>query len=434
MYVERLHVENLRSLERVELDLHYPGRRYAKGEARPRLRNMNLLLGVNGSGKTSILRALALGAIAPLAAKYVIPDRFVRLETSTLASSKSVRGSHQALSEEVWPPLTTKIKAKLRLDPQDVPSASNARGSVLTSELTIFRRGDEEEIRFTRPPDDTAWEPIYERDSPAFLTVGYGATRRVEFDPSGWSIRMRDSPPRKRRIESLFQEAYSLIPLHAWLTHYDNRGRATQVKRLLDKLLAPSGYRFTGELEGEDYLFEAGGLRLPLRALSDGYKAFIGWVADLLHHVSRGCPKGKKLDECGGLVLVDEIDLHLHPEWQLTVLETLAKTFPRLQFVFSSHSPLVTGSLEWPNVWHLRLDGQTGATRAERVQRPIHGLSADQLLTSELFGLTSTRAPAKRKEITRAAKGAERGDPAAARELMWQLAYGLEAPGPFEEG
>jgi hypothetical protein len=82
------------------------------------------------------------------------------------------------------------------------------------------------------------------------------------------------------------------------------------------------------ELERGEYLFQIRKIKVPFSALSDGYKAFIGWVGDLLYHVSVGCPAGKKLVDNCGVVLVDEIDLHIHPEWQPTIIPTLARSLP----------------------------------------------------------------------------------------------------------
>ena len=67
--------------------------------------------------------------------------------------------------------------------------------------------------------------------------------------------------------------------------------------------------------------------------------------------------------------MVDEIDLHLHPRWQMKVISTIARTFPRMQFIFTSHSPLVAGSLEWMNIITLKLGSRSNSTRAVR----LHG-------------------------------------------------------------
>src|SRR5947207_1914827 len=126
-----------------------------------------------------------------------------------------------------------------------------------------------------------------------------------------------------------------------------NKGRYTQVKNLINRLSGKEHYTFTGDMDGGEYLFERGGLKIPFPALSDGYRAYLGWIGDLLYHVCFTTPTGAKLVENRGIVMVDEIDLHLHPKWQMTVLPILARELPNLQFIVTSHSPLLVGSLEW---------------------------------------------------------------------------------------
>jgi hypothetical protein len=70
------------------------------------------------------------------------------------------------------------------------------------------------------------------------------------------------------------------------------------------------------------------------------------------------------------LVLVDEIDLHLHPKWQMKVIGTVARALPRIQFVFTSHSPLIAGSLEWMNIIALREEFHEHMGRVPRDDRP----------------------------------------------------------------
>ena len=169
-------------------------------------------------------------------------------------------------------------------------------------------------------------------------------------------------------MQSLFEEAFSLIPLASWLPGLkaSNPGRYKQVEHLLNALLAPGHYRFSGEqARNGDYLFHRGDMPVPFQSLSDGYRAFVGWVADLLYHVCFGCPRGRKLVESRGIVLVDEIDLHLHPKWQMQVIKTVARALPNMQFVFTSHSPLVAGSLEWMNIITLKVGNKTNRTVAK---------------------------------------------------------------------
>lgn len=120
---------------------------------------------------------------------------------------------------------------------------------------------------------------------------------------------------------------------------------------------------------------------------------------------------------------MDEVDLYLHPEWQRTVIASLANLFKNVQFIFSSHSPLVTGSLEWGNIWVMDAKGPK-----QLPNEPIHGLSADQVLLSPYFGLNTTRADRKMAALQKLNSRAIHGDTQAAGEFLRQLSTGMEAP------
>ena len=110
----------------------------------------------------------------------------------------------------------------------------------------------------------------------------------------------------------------------------------------------------------------------------------------MLFHACQACRPKEKLTDLHGVVMVDDIDLQLHPRWQMKVISTVARAFPRMQFIFTSHSPLVAGSLEWMNIITLKLNSRSNSTHATRLEESIHGLDADQVLISEFFGLKTT--------------------------------------------
>ncbi len=87
---------------------------------------------------------------------------------------------------------------------------------------------------------------------------------------------------------------------------------------------------------------------VPFNSLSDGYRNMVGMVADIAHRAARLNPHlGVKAGtDTAGVVLIDEIDLHLHPKWQRRVVLDLKKAFPRLQFIASTHSPFILQSLQ----------------------------------------------------------------------------------------
>jgi predicted ATP-binding protein involved in virulence len=87
---------------------------------------------------------------------------------------------------------------------------------------------------------------------------------------------------------------------------------------------------------------------VPFNSLSDGYRNMVGMVADIAHRAARLNPHhgADAATKTTGIVLIDEIDLHLHPKWQRRVVMDLKKAFPCLQFIASTHSPFILQSLQ----------------------------------------------------------------------------------------
>ena len=168
------------------------------------------------------------------------------------------------------------------------------------------------------------------------------------------------------------------------------------------------------------------GTNVPFEARSDGYRAFAGLITDLVCHLADCTPAKHKMADMRGLVLIDEIDLHLHPEWQREVLTRISKTFPLLQFVVTSHSPIVTGTLTHRNIYLMDVleDGSSSVGQSEE---RVHGLSADQLLTGSYFGLASTRAEAFETRLEALAKKAAKGDEVASLQFIRQLTGASDA-------
>lgn len=402
MYLRRLKLNNLRCFAKAELAFQYPGRVPGpKDPPLPRLPNVNLLLGINGTGKSTVLKGAALALISPvLADSGFRPYSLVRRTWK----GNSVAGA-----------LKTRVEAQVQL------SEHEARGAQREQSLTVelMRRGTNDSLS-RAPYGGDLFEEMYVDTSPSFLVLAYAANRWTARAQENISARLKETHLRYQRVRGLFEESSSLVPLTYWLPNYSNPGRKKQVIHKLDQLLGDF-YRFRGLFQHGEYLVEKGDTKVPMGALSDGYRAYLGWVGDMLYHVCFWARSGRKLEDTEGIVMVDEIDLHLHPEWQRTVIQTLSETFPKIQFLFTSHSPLVTGSLEWPNIHVMRENGP------EQIQEAIHGLSADQVLYSPYFELQSTRPPDVTEEVSRLESLAQGGDDRAALELMRRLAFGSEA-------
>ena len=407
MYIDHIEIENFRTFRKSKITFCHADQDFvAAGMPVPQLPNMNLLLANNGYGKTSLLKAIALAALGPAVGKSgIYPYYLIRRESGQKELQRAV------------------LKAGFRVHEQDGAPVSHIESCV-----EVSSEGDLEILEWTNG-DQTPWHLVYSSGSDAFFMVGYGATRRVS--KSNRMEQSGKSSPRAARIMGLFEDDYSLRPLNTWLPRYKEsnqlRGRYVQVVHLLNLLVGKDNWAFTGKQDKEgEYLYGKKGVEVPFPALSDGYRAFLGWLGDLLFHVCETCPSGKKLKENKGIVMVDEIDLHLHPKWQMTVLQTLAKELPNIQFIVTSHSPLVVGSLEWMNIIVMQ-PGTKQSSTTKRIEWAVHGLDADQVLLTDFFGMDSTRAPGKKRTLKELTLKARKGDNEAAKELLEQMSLGVEA-------
>jgi hypothetical protein len=407
VYVRSLQIENLRCFESATVDLQFPGREQASP---PDLPNVNLLLGNNGAGKTTVLKAIALGVLGPI------------LPSSGFVSYNLVRRSTGSSSASVFTDYT--------FHPEDQRAASRGvkfevRIATLGDRETVVLRSDAENSQAAK-----SLRGLFKDVSPAFLLVGYGSTRWAsdasQFEPPSSQRKRRAF--RYQRVAGLFEEFIELTPLNFWLPRIqaEDADRFEQVRQLLDDLL-PAECRFLGQMESDEYLFSHCGVPVPLGALSDGYRAFIGWVSDLLYNLCISTPRANRLRAARGVVLVDEIDLHLHPEWQREVVPTVARALPNLQFVLTTHSPIVAGTLRSQNIFVLEMDG-AGASTIRQLGEPIHGLNADQILVSSYFGLNTTRAPGAEDALRQLSLRAMNGDSEAALEFLKKLTSGTEQP------
>ncbi len=126
-----------------------------------------------------------------------------------------------------------------------------------------------------------------------------------------------------------------------------------------------------------------------MSALSLGYQTTLAWAADLAWRLLKRYPGSPDPLAEPAVVLIDEIDLHLHPLWQLRIIDDLSATFPGTQFVATSHSPLLVQVAETANLVLLR----KRETDVEIVNDPevIRSWRVDQILTSELFNVPRAR-------------------------------------------
>ncbi len=183
------------------------------------------------------------------------------------------------------------IRAQLRIHEHDQTRKGHAHGlrsdmleGTFTTETRIIRRDElfEEFAPGESSLPENIHQNLYSDRSHVFFIAAYGATRRVEssefFD--------RNASKRRRlryhRVSSLFEDHIALTPLSVWFDKIRGE-RQGEIVKLINQLLPPD-IRFTGKRQYGEYLFRQRRLDIPFPALSDGYRAYIGWICDLIYH------------------------------------------------------------------------------------------------------------------------------------------------------
>jgi predicted ATP-binding protein involved in virulence len=148
--------------------------------------------------------------------------------------------------------------------------------------------------------------------------------------------------------------------------------------------------------------FKEKGFELSFSQLSEGYKNIMVWVSDLIYRFQQNQPKINRLADFKGVVLLDEIELHLHPIWQRRIIGQLRTFFPNIQFVFTTHSPtIIQGAAEEAVIYRIYRNPKTGKTSSSEAyfKKDLDHLMLNTLATSPLFGLDDARISEKSENI-----------------------------------
>jgi hypothetical protein len=338
----------------------------------------SLLLGDNSAGKTSFLRCLALGMCDKVSAAALLDDY----------QGKFIYNGHKKGT----------IELELNL-------AGRKRYRIVTRVKQIKHFEDVEKEYYSLPGNGKA-RRIQAKDFPwdDLFVCGYGAGRVL-----GETREIYEEYRIKNAVGTLFRYDQPLQDPELSLRRVISQARhnapghmeAETEEEILRRILflIKNLFMFTGderiELTGKGLEVVAAAGRSVLRAHGDGYKNTSGWVLDL---IAWNMLAGRQLTPLGmsGIVLVDEIEQHLHPKWQRYIIQLLCKQFPGVQFIVATHSPLCTSSIadldeDRHQVLRFRKAGNEPAEVA-RVSA-LRGLRADQILTSEAFDLPTTRNP-----------------------------------------
>lgn len=179
--------------------------------------------------------------------------------------------------------------------------------------------------------------------------MGYGAFRRLT---RSTQIIVPSLEPQARftNFATQFDESEPLSVLERWMVYLDYRIAKEKDKKsekqkemgikAINRVL-PEDAKFDSVTAEGRLLFNIGGQKVPTISLSDGYRSILALAGDLIWRLIQAFPESSDPLREYGVVLIDELDIHLHPMWQRQVAQVLRETFPNLQFFVATHSPLV---------------------------------------------------------------------------------------------
>lgn len=373
MYLRAVRLSNVRSFRTVSLT-------FPEGHEA----GWHVLLGDNGSGKSTLVRALALAFVGPTEALALRQDW----------ASWIGRGSGPAIFE---------VDVAWSLDWDERRGGGNPpRDKLHKAKLTLSRT--EGDTRPTLTGDAKSPKHLWSGKR-GWFACSFGPFRRFTGGDKAYDRLFLQNPWLARHLTA-FGEDVALTEATEWL----QRLKVEQLRLAAESKSATSpllDHVFTlvnktgllphdvtlSAVEVDRVIFrDTSGLALPVDALSDGFRSILSMTFELIRQlVAAYGPEIFRQEADGGVsvlvpgvVLIDEVDAHLHPTWQARVGDWFMRVFPNLQFIVTTHSPLVARPAERGTLWRIALPS------ADRRVRRIEGVDRDRLLYGTILDAFGT--------------------------------------------
>lgn len=351
-YIKKIELEKIRGFKKLEIDV-------STKSHEPRMKT--IVIGKNGTLKSTLLRCIAIGLCDPEDANSLVAEPIGRFITEGCTA------------------------ATITIELQDIENL-NEKQRLLT---TIRAKGEKEVVAIE---NDRVSIP-----SDSLFASGYGAGRSTESPDRFREYRIIDS------VYGLFEYEQGLIDTELTLRRLrDFLGTAIyentmeRIKRALgladnDKIELPKGGGVV--ISGPSI-----GKRIPLVGWADGYRLTFNWLMDLFAWAM----KAKRITSSGdirGVLLIDEVEQHLHPSMQTNMLRQLSYLFPKLQIFATTHSPLVALGAKQEEL--VVLKRKIKYVDSEKYVPHFTGYSAEDMLVDEKIFATRVYSPEINKKLAR---------------------------------
>ncbi len=408
MYIRRLTIKNVRSIENFDL-------RLKKEETV----GWHVVLGANGSGKSSVVRSLALVLAGPKEA-VALRQSWATWQRNGAAES-SIHLQFGPDAEDIFTDRGRR-KADIDVGIEFRPIESSIGGPRVELGVTTGKQSAERTIWGT----NAGW-----------FSASFGPFRRFTGGDQAFD-RLFYSNPRLASHLSAFGEDVALTEGLRWLRELRVRQleESTDEAELLRGLtsflnhsdLLPFGAQIAEVRSEEVIVVDAAGSRVVVEQMSDGYRSVLSMIFEILRQMTKsygietvieGLRETPGVVQLPGVVTIDEVDAHLHPSWQKEIGPWFTRCFPRVQFIVTTHSPIICRNAT--SVWRLPEPGTdevSSRIEGTALNRLIHG-SILEAYGTEFFGRNVAISEDSRRLIEemarlnrRALKGRLEGDEA----------------------
>lgn len=375
MYIDKVRLTNIRGFRDLELSFDRGNGTHA---------GWTVLTGENGSGKSTVLKAIAAALVDDLSIVRALQPSLKGWIKSDSDAGKI------SLSLSDTPRHAKLVELNIYMGKSSPQAEPHIALSITKGEINLHN------------PSTSDWRENW------FL-CGYGPFHRISGATSEASRLM--AAPIIDRLITLFQETASLAETDQWLRQLNYKrleGKTAEAQTLelvillLNDEFLPNQIRVKRVDSDGLWLEDRNGVELSWSEMSDGYRSALALLADILRHLinhygidnlTARDAEGKLFITRSGVVLIDEIDAHLHPEWQREIGFWLKKRFPNIQFIVTSHSPLICQAADPNGLFVLPEPGSDEPARALTAQEYQEVISSrpDTILRSPAFGLRNTR-------------------------------------------
>lgn len=369
MRIDRLKLKNFRCYDELDIDFD------------PKL---TVIVGENGKGKTAVFDALAI-ALEPYLRAFAVPGRTILPKDVRRVPVYGKDGKHIERMESKYP-VEVRLEGEALGRKLSCTRVLSAEGELQEDACDLLDNGAE--LR----------QAAASHEQVLFPAFAYYGTSRIWVDSSLMAHYDKSLEAREVGYEECLEPSSSYNTFGQWFEHVsrcalEERQQGSQelqrnllikkaIQQAVDACMASMGmhdlyYNFKLKTFVVSHP-DAG--EMVVDDLSDGFRSVLSMVADLAYRMVRLNPHlgERSVLDTPGLVLIDEVDMHLHPMWQQTVLLDLQKAFPSVQFVVTTHSPHVLGSVPAESIrvlmWGKQFEGvrrvsfSMGATSTQILQ------------------------------------------------------------------